>query len=97
MKISRSRKALTDDARTNCLTTPLNQLSVRLLGKYELSETGYHQGVNDSQKDCGCYGHQHSSNQIFLHDGLLYASPTRVMSISISLIPMQGTMIPPAP
>src|SRR6267143_1770522 len=79
------------------LAALLNQLSIRLVRKYYLSDTGYHQGVDNSQQDGGCDGHQYRCNQILLHCRLLYASPTRVMSMSISLIPMKGTMIPPAP
>src|SRR3979490_2140291 len=97
MKITWSGKGLTDDSGTNCLATLLNQLSISLLRKYNLSDTGYQQGVDNSQQNGGCDSHQHSCNQILLHCRLLYASPTRVMSMSISLIPMKGTMIPPAP
>ena len=32
-----------------------------------------------------------------LDDALLHAKPTRVMSISMSLMPMKGTMTPPTP
>ena len=68
-----------------------------LCGNSTFASAGHHQRIDDPQQNRGHDGHQYGSNKILLHCGLPYASPTRVISMSISLIPMNGTMMPPTP
>src|SRR5882762_2305049 len=97
MKISRAGETLTDDARTDGLVTLLDELSVRLLRKYDLCQARDEQRIDDSKQDGSCDSHKNRDDEILFHCRFLYASPTPVISMSISLIPMKGMMIPPAP
>ena len=97
MKIRWTGKALPDDSGTNGLAVLLDQLTIGLLRKEKLCETGHYERIHKAEQYGGCDCHQHSSQQIFLHGKPSYTSPARVMNMSISLIPMKGITTPPAP
>src|SRR5882724_3759430 len=98
VKISRPREPLTNDARSDNSPIRLDQLPIRFIVKQDLRESRDHERINDSEQDRGRDSHQDGSDKILLHNALsLQARPARVITISISLIPMNGTTIPPAP
>src|SRR5689334_15773222 len=97
MEIAGTGEALSDEARSDGFSVFLDELTIRFLRKDQLRETGDDQGINDPQQDGRCDRHQDRGNQVFLHGYLPYARPTWVIRMSMTLIPMKGTMMPPAP
>ena len=97
MKISRSHKRLGDDVRGNHGPVAPYQLPVGLVGKENLRQAGDHQGINQPQQHGGDDCHQHGNQRFFFMVILSQAIPMRVMTMSINLMPINGTMIPPTP
>ena len=131
MQVSRRAESLADNSRTD--NRPIGarqQLTIGLVVKQRLRQTGHHQRIDDAQQDRRYDRHQDCDFKILLHGffqvellvhhgdtedtevlaflsflcasvslwlQLLYAKPILVISMSISLIPMNGTMIPPTP
>src|SRR5215472_6262667 len=97
MEVRRTRKTLRDDARSDGLTILVNELTVCLVGEDQLSESRDHKGIDNPKENGSSDCHQNRCNEILLHGNVLYASPICVIRMSIILIPMKGTMIPPTP
>src|SRR5690348_10178598 len=97
MKIPRPGKSLSDDTGSDDLPAAFDELPIRLVRKHDLRQSGHNQRIDDSQQDRGRDGHQDCGNQILLHDKFPYASPILVINMSMSLMPINGMMMPPMP
>ena len=97
MEVTRTRERLPDEARSSNLSVLHDQLSVGLVVKGKPCNAGHQERVYDPQYDARDDGVQASSDEMLFHDGFLYTSRNAVMTTSMSLIPMKGTMMPPKP
>ena len=82
----------------------LDQLTVGLVGKRHLRDAGDRQRIDDAEDHRGDDRHQHGGDEIAsdvhdVSDARLrhYASPSAVITTSMALMPMNGTMTPPTP
>ena len=62
MKIRWTGKALPDDSGTNGLAVLLDQLTIGLLRKEKLCETGHYERIHKAEQYGGCDCHQHGCN-----------------------------------
>src|SRR5664280_130136 len=97
MQVPRPDESLPDNPRADDFLIARDELPVGFVAKHQLRQRCDHQRINKAQQyrhdDC----HQDCNLKILLHRSSSYASPTPVMNMSISLIPMNGTIIPPTP
>src|ERR1039458_2774569 len=92
-----SDESLPDNPRADDLAIARDQLPVGFVAEQQLCQPRDHQGVDESQQHRRDDGHQDCNLKILLHTSSSYASPTPVIIMSISLIPMNGMMMPPKP
>src|ERR1035441_771599 len=97
MQVSRPGECLSNNSRADNFAVAHDQLPIGLVVEEHLRQAGHHQRIDDSQHHGGDDRHQNCNLKILFHRSSSYASPTPMMSMSISLIPMKGTMIPPTP
>src|SRR5579862_8241872 len=97
MEVGSAREALADDSRTDGFARHPNELPIRLTRKDDLRQPGNDKGIDEAQQNRGGDSHQDCGHQILFHCELHYARPMRVISRSITLMPMNGMMIPPTP
>src|ERR1035438_1340370 len=97
MQVSRPGERLPNNSRADNFSVAHNQLPIGLVAEKHLRQAGHHQRIDDPQQYRGDDRHQNCNLKILFHRSPSYASPTPMMSMSISLIPMKGTMIPPTP
>src|SRR5580698_4898993 len=97
MEIFVAGEILPDQFRTDHVTIANNKAAARLMREKKLGDAGETQGIDQA----GDQGHQHDQHDggadLFQHGLLLQARPAAVTAMSISLMPMKGTMIPPSP
>src|SRR5262249_32525539 len=102
VKVARCCEPLTDDRRPDDMSTPLAQLSIRLVAEQRLRQPGHDERVDDAEQHRGDHGHQHGNDEI---PGEIHirvhpwpqASLSVVMTTSMSLMPTNGAMMPPTP
>jgi hypothetical protein len=89
-----SGEHLSDDSRPHELSTLLDELSVRVVMKEYLCQSGDSEWVNEAKHDCRHQGEPHGNEEIFFHESLSDESEIR-RNTPMSLIPMKGVMTPP--
>ncbi len=97
MKVAGAGEWLSHDPRADDSAVAHDELAVGLVGEEHLRDAGDDQRINDSQQNGRGDGHQDCGNKILFHRCASYANPMRLISMSISLIPMNGAMMPPKP
>src|SRR5579863_3832626 len=102
-EISGRGKWLADQMRADNLSVHCDEVAIRLPGEENLREARYYERVDQAQQNRRYNGHQDRSYEVLFHRSFLETNPLSqaqcrvVMIISISLIPMNGAMIPPTP
>src|SRR6516165_3825252 len=97
MKVARVREVLTDKLGADDLAVFLDQAPIRLTGEEKLREPGHAQGIGQACDDRHQDDHDDSGSDLSQHYCSPQARPAADTAISISLMPMNGTMIPPTP
>ncbi len=83
---------LTDHRAPDDLPVDLDQGTVRLAGHRDLRQPGHHEWIGESRQQ-----RQHDGGAERSYRVLHHVKFTASKSMSITLMPMNGTMIPPSP
>src|SRR6185295_14736006 len=97
MEVFLAGEVLPDQRRANNLAILLDQAAVRLIRKHGLGDAGDSQWVDQTGDHRHDDDHHDRGADVFHGCGLLQARPTLVTSRSMSLMPTNGTMMPPTP
>ena len=93
MEVPRRREALTDQARADDDAVALDERAVRLVREAELRDAGDRERVDDPEDDREGNEGEQRGEELAPHQ----TSPDAPTTRSISLIPMNGAITPPAP
>ena len=92
-KYSGALKALPDERRPDHLAVPLDERAVGLVREQGLGHAGHGQRVEEAAEHGEHEHHAQGGDQLSSH----HFTPRAEMTTSMSLMPMNGVMIPPTP
>src|ERR1700731_5391410 len=97
MEIFWRRKCLSDQFRADHFAVAFDQAAVGLVRKEQLGQSGHTERVDETGQDRHEDDHQDGGTDLADHGGFLQARPTAVTKRSMSLMPTNGTAMPPSP